>query len=252
MILKHPATRTRAPAFGAGFTLLEVLVSTVILSILVLILIGMSDGASRLWRDGEHRRESLTEGMGGLQIISDDLRSAVVTSNPDTLIIESQSPEEPRLLRNKSSVPVTASSFLFRIPLSTVNRTHPVISALSVILLPRNPRRKGVITSTASTLRVGKSGRPSEADHFVSFMKKPLPRTASAPSYWQETSSACNFHRWIMNVTATLPKPFASRLKRSTAIQHALSPTIPRQRKITTGSFFGISRSSQRLFTCRR
>jgi len=95
MILKHPATRTRAPAFGAGFTLLEVLVSTVILSILVLILIGMSDGASRLWRDGEHRRESLTEGMGGLQIISDDLRSAVVTSNPDTLIIESQSPEDP-------------------------------------------------------------------------------------------------------------------------------------------------------------
>ena len=95
MITEHSSTRTPTPAFGAGFTLLEVLVSTVILSILVLILIGMSDGASRLWRDGEHRRESLTEGMGGLQIISDDLRSAVVTSNPDTLIIESQSPEDP-------------------------------------------------------------------------------------------------------------------------------------------------------------
>jgi prepilin-type N-terminal cleavage/methylation domain-containing protein len=72
-----------------GFTLLEVLVSTVILSVLLLLLIGMTDGASRLWRDGEHRRESLREATAGLQMIAGDLRSAVLTSNPASLLIES-------------------------------------------------------------------------------------------------------------------------------------------------------------------
>jgi len=74
--------------FRPGFTLLEVMVSMVVLSILLLLLIGMTDGASRLWRDGEHRRESLREAIAGLQMISDDLHSAVVTSNPATLLIE--------------------------------------------------------------------------------------------------------------------------------------------------------------------
>jgi prepilin-type N-terminal cleavage/methylation domain-containing protein len=79
--------------FKTGFTLLEVMVSMVILSILLLLLIGMTDGASRLWRDGEHRRESLREATAGLQMISDDLHSAVVTSNPATLLIESRDQE---------------------------------------------------------------------------------------------------------------------------------------------------------------
>jgi uncharacterized protein (TIGR02599 family) len=71
-----------------GFTLLEVLVSSVILAILLILLIGMADGASRLWRDGERRREASREAREGLRIISEDLHSAVLTTNAETLMIE--------------------------------------------------------------------------------------------------------------------------------------------------------------------
>jgi len=85
----------RIPSSGTplreGFTLLEVLLSMVILSMIIILLAGMSEGASRLWRDGASKRESAREAGAGLQMIGEDLRSAVVTTNPATLVIGKES-----------------------------------------------------------------------------------------------------------------------------------------------------------------
>jgi prepilin-type N-terminal cleavage/methylation domain-containing protein len=71
-----------------GFTLLEVLVSTAILAVILVLLLGMTDGATRIWREGERKREVAREIHAGLQIISEDLRSAVLTTNPESLLID--------------------------------------------------------------------------------------------------------------------------------------------------------------------
>lgn len=70
-----------------GFSLLEVLLSTVILSLIIILLAGMGDGASRLWRDAAGKREASREAGAALRMIGEDLRSALVTTNPATLVI---------------------------------------------------------------------------------------------------------------------------------------------------------------------
>ena len=82
------------PNTRAGFTLPELLVSSAILVVIIILLVGMSDGASRLWRDGERRREALREARAGLEMITEDLHSAVITSNPATLYIKEEKDEE--------------------------------------------------------------------------------------------------------------------------------------------------------------
>ena len=77
-----------------GFTLVEVLVSSAILALLILLLIGMVDGASRIWRDGERRREVIREARAGIEILTEDLHSAVRTTNPMTLFIQQESKEK--------------------------------------------------------------------------------------------------------------------------------------------------------------
>lgn len=94
--MKSPASHLPLPSgtsFRAGFTLLEVLLSMVILSLIIVILAGMGDGASRLWRDRASKREAAGEAAAGLQMIGEDLRSAVITTNPSTLVIPKQQGE---------------------------------------------------------------------------------------------------------------------------------------------------------------
>lgn len=81
------------PLNHEGFTLMEVLVSSAILVVLILLLLGMGDGASKVWRDGEGRREALRELRASLQIITEDLHSAVITTNSDSLDIRKSEQE---------------------------------------------------------------------------------------------------------------------------------------------------------------
>lgn len=71
----------------AAFTITEVLVSSVILACLMILLLGMTDGVSRIWGDGERRREPLSEAGASLRLISEDLRSAVITADPQSLLV---------------------------------------------------------------------------------------------------------------------------------------------------------------------
>lgn len=83
---RAPTTRETKGGGSAGFSLVEVLLSSTILAILILLLLGMTEGASRLWRDGEHRREPTLEAREGLRAIATDLRSAVLTDDPECLV----------------------------------------------------------------------------------------------------------------------------------------------------------------------
>jgi len=81
---KHPLKEL----IGAkGFTLLEVLLASVILAGLFVLMLGMTDGTSRIWEHGERRRESQREAASSLRIMTGDLRSAVITGDPASLLI---------------------------------------------------------------------------------------------------------------------------------------------------------------------
>jgi type II secretory pathway component PulJ len=82
-----PIGRTRSKAF----TLLEVLLSGVILAGLMVLLLAMVNRTFALWGDGQRRREQQREAQSSLRMIGEDLRSAViVTNNPASLLIRSE------------------------------------------------------------------------------------------------------------------------------------------------------------------
>ena len=94
----HGERRGACPLILEGFTLLEVLVSSAILLVLMLLLLGMGDGASKIWRDGEGRREAQRELRASLQMITEDLHSAVITTNAESLEIRQAEEGRPQSL----------------------------------------------------------------------------------------------------------------------------------------------------------
>ena len=71
-----------------AFTLLEVLLSAVILAGLMVLLLAMVNRTFTLWGDGQRRREQQREAQASLRMIGEDLRSAVIVTNiPASLLI---------------------------------------------------------------------------------------------------------------------------------------------------------------------
>lgn len=64
-----------------GFSLLEVLVAVAVLALLVVLLMGMVEGATRMWRTNENRVESYREARAALNLIASDLRSFHPSTN---------------------------------------------------------------------------------------------------------------------------------------------------------------------------
>jgi prepilin-type N-terminal cleavage/methylation domain-containing protein len=74
-----------------GFTLLEVLLSAVILAGLMVLLLAMVNRTFTLWGDGQRRREQQREAQASLRMIGEDLRSAVIVTNiPASLLIRTE------------------------------------------------------------------------------------------------------------------------------------------------------------------
>lgn len=64
-----------------GFTLIELLVALAVLALLVVILMGIVDSASKLWRDNENRADSYREARAALNIMERDFRNALGGTN---------------------------------------------------------------------------------------------------------------------------------------------------------------------------
>lgn len=84
-----------------AFTLVEILVGSVILLVLVGLLLGMGEKISCFWHASEGKRNVQREILASIRTMEADLRHAAVTSNPETLIIRT-TPAAPGLNENSS------------------------------------------------------------------------------------------------------------------------------------------------------
>ena len=64
-----------------AFSLLELLVAVSVLSILLVILLNIVQGATNLWRTSENKVEAYREARAALQVISSDLRNTLASTN---------------------------------------------------------------------------------------------------------------------------------------------------------------------------
>jgi prepilin-type N-terminal cleavage/methylation domain-containing protein len=77
--------------FLRGFTLLEMLVSMVVLALLAFAMMALVESATRLWRDKEGRTDACREARAALAIMARDLRNAVASSNVNSIQFNLQS-----------------------------------------------------------------------------------------------------------------------------------------------------------------
>ena len=66
-----------------AFTLVEMLVSMVVLALLVVAMMALVDGAAKLWRDNEGRTDACREARAALVVMARDLRNAVASTSAD-------------------------------------------------------------------------------------------------------------------------------------------------------------------------
>ena len=66
-----------------AFTLIEMLVSMVVLAVLVVAMMALVDGATKLWRDNEGRTDACREARAALVVMARDLRNAVASTRAD-------------------------------------------------------------------------------------------------------------------------------------------------------------------------
>ena len=64
-----------------GFTLVEMLVSMVVLALLVVAMTALVESATKLWRDKENRVDACREARAALAIMARDLKNAVASTN---------------------------------------------------------------------------------------------------------------------------------------------------------------------------
>jgi prepilin-type N-terminal cleavage/methylation domain-containing protein len=75
----------------SGFTLIEMLVSMVVLALLVFAMMAMVQSATSLWRDNEGRADACREARAALTTMARDLRNAVTASNVNFIQFNLQS-----------------------------------------------------------------------------------------------------------------------------------------------------------------
>jgi prepilin-type N-terminal cleavage/methylation domain-containing protein len=74
---------TRVPNCGRGFSLIEVMVASAVLSVVLAILLGTMTSSIALWRNTENKISADREGRAAGLLLASDLASAVMTTNPN-------------------------------------------------------------------------------------------------------------------------------------------------------------------------
>jgi prepilin-type N-terminal cleavage/methylation domain-containing protein len=80
-ILSNLESVARRRVHAGGFTLIEMLVSMVVLALLALAMMTLVEGATDLWRDNEGRTDACREARAALLIMARDLDNAVAGTN---------------------------------------------------------------------------------------------------------------------------------------------------------------------------
>jgi len=78
-----PANPALLSKKSPAFSLLELLVAVSVLSILLIILLNIVQGATNLWRTSENKVEAYREARAALQVISSDLKNILPSTNAD-------------------------------------------------------------------------------------------------------------------------------------------------------------------------
>ncbi len=78
-----PRRIARGPESGTprAFTLIEIMVSMSILVVLIVILMSMVDGATKLWRHTENRVDSYREARAAINTVAADINSILISTN---------------------------------------------------------------------------------------------------------------------------------------------------------------------------
>ena len=84
--------------FSHAFTLIEMLVSMVVLALIVVAMMALVDSATKLWRDNEGRTDACREARAALVVMARDLRNAVAATNQTSSnSISSLAPQAPTM-----------------------------------------------------------------------------------------------------------------------------------------------------------
>lgn len=113
----------KSRAWGAGFTLLELLVATTILSLMLLFLFSVFDQSTKAWQAGERKIDAFREARAALFMIRRDLRGVMV--GEDTPMVYNRLGVDIGF--SGALAPETSASnlfFLTRLPLNAQGSGH--------------------------------------------------------------------------------------------------------------------------------
>lgn len=72
-----------------AFTMIELLVAMAVFSLLIVLLMGMVDGAAKLWRESENRVDAYREARAALGSLARDLNNALPVNNTNYILLNS-------------------------------------------------------------------------------------------------------------------------------------------------------------------
>jgi len=92
----QPRSRKRSAHYrAAAFTLLELLVSMSILAVLLVLLLSIVNGSTKLWKANENRVDSYREARAAVNMLANDLASLYASSNLKNFSISTQKDKLP-------------------------------------------------------------------------------------------------------------------------------------------------------------
>jgi len=103
-----------------GFSLIELMVAMAVLSILIVILMSLVDGATKLWKLNENRVDSYREARAAINTIAADLGTMMVTTNQDLFAYNIDSK-----LPSSAQKPSDASNIFFLSGQPNFAQDHP-------------------------------------------------------------------------------------------------------------------------------